>query len=125
MAKKVQTKKKANNNLIIGVVIVVIVAVLLVLLLTNVFKKDKTKEPEQIEDKIQSDEKTMQRDYGFTKEDAIKAVQQAFKSDNYKFEAEANEDNTYTVIVTNIENNVVRKYVVDPSDGSFAPLEEE
>ena len=125
MAKKVPAKKLDNKNIVVCVVIVVVVAILVALLVSSVFKKEKPSKTDKIEDKTQSDEKTMERDYGFTKEDAIKVVKQAYRSDNYKFEAEANIDNTYIVTVTNIENNVVRKYIVDPSDGSFTMLEDE
>lgn len=118
-------KLKKNKNLVIGVIIVLVVAVLLVLILTNIFSKDNSKNNKQnkIENKVESNEKTIEKDYSFTKEDALKIIKNIYNSDNYSFDATAGGDNTYIVTVTNTDTNESVKYSVDPSDGSFSQLE--
>jgi flagellar basal body-associated protein FliL len=125
MAKKVTKKVEENDNkklfiMIGGIVLVLVALVLIIVLATNKPKKeDKPKEEEKPKGEvIETDEKTMEKDYGFSKENAINVVKETYQSDNYTFTAVANADNTYTVIVENSETGEVTKWTVDPSDGS-------
>ncbi len=120
--KKTPPKKKIDFRwIIVGCAIVLVIIIALVLVLTNKPKKDDKKDKPKEEDtgiKVITDESTMEKDYGFSKEDAINAVKETYQSDNYTFTAVANDDNTYTVIVENEENGEITKWTVDPSDGS-------
>ncbi len=115
-------KLKKNKKIVIGAILIVIAAILLVLLLTNVFKKDNNKSNHE-ERKVESDEKSIEEDYHFTKDDAINIIKKIYNSDNYEFDALADVDNTYIVTVTNTDTNESTKYKVDPSDGSFSVLD--
>lgn len=117
-------KLKKNRNMliasIIGAIVLVVAIIIVIVLVINNNDKEKEKEPE----KVYSTEKTVEEEYGFTKQNAIDAVKDVFNSDNYKFDAEVREDNMYVVTVTNIEDNTKMVYLVDPNDGSFEDITE-
>lgn len=126
MAKKVEKKDNSKINIIIVVALVAVVVVSLALLVPSLTKKDpKKEEKKETNEKIEVTEKTISEEYGFTKDDAIKAVKKIYNSDNYSFEAEVRNDNMYIVTVTNTDTNESQKYLVDPNDGTFSLLDEE
>lgn len=124
-----ETKKvKSNNNknlIIIGAILaVIVIAVILLVVLTK--KDNNENEPGDNDDNVVvSDEKTIEEEYGFTKEDAINVIKGTFNSDVYEFSATTREDNMYIVTVTNTDTNTKYTYIVDPNDGSFQELIEE
>ncbi len=117
-------KLKKNRNMliasIIGAIVLVVAIVVVVVLVINNNDRDKDKDKE----KINSTEETVEKEYGFTKQNAIDAVKGVFNSDNYTFDAEVRSDNMYVVTVTNTEDNTKMVYLVDPNDGSFEDITE-
>ena len=76
MAKKVENKDNSKINIIIVVALVAVVVVSLALLVPSLTKKDtKKEEKKETNEKIEVTEKTISEEYGFTKDDAIKAVE--------------------------------------------------
>lgn len=129
-AKKENEKKETTSNnkkkyiyLMVIAVIVILIGIVIALLIN----KGDDEEPSQDggnETQIVSDEKSVEQEYGFTKEDAINAVKESFNSDSYEFEAEVRKDNMYIVTVTNPDSETKYTYIVDPNDGSFQMITE-
>lgn len=123
--KKVLKKIKENKLLlgIIGGVVLILIIILIVASLSSKDEKDKDKNKES-ENKVISNEQTVEEEYGFSNEDAINAVKPRYNSDNYEFEATTREDNMYIVTVKNIDTESITKYVVDPNNGAVSLLTE-
>ena len=124
--KKVEKKTNSRINIIIVVILVAVVVVSFALVIPSLTKKDKkTEKKEETKEVVEVNEKIVSEEYGFTKDDAIKAVKKVYNSDNYTFAAEVRKDNMYIVTVTNTDTNESQKYLVDPNDGTFSLLDEE
>ncbi len=120
MIEKLKKNRKLLIASIIGVIVLVVAIIVVIVLVINNNDKEKTEKPEQ----VKPTEETVEKEYGFSKQDAIDAVKDIFNSDNYAFVAEVRNDNMYIVTVTNTEDNTKTVYLVDPNDGSFEEIEQ-
>lgn len=112
---------KVNNKIILAVVGVIILVIVIVLVVLNLPKDDvenKEKPNKPSEGEVVSDEKTVEKEYGFSKEDAIKVAKGIFQSDNYEFDAKVREDNMWIVTVKNTDNDETYTIIVNPNDGT-------
>lgn len=129
--KKSNSDGKIKKELIIGIVIGIVLLFALVLVLVfsgdkennNNEKKDNNEQTENNEDTGNnneevdygvSDESTIIRLYGMSKEDALNLVKSNFNSDNFEFSVEISPSVTYIVTVKNTVTNSLYKYEVDP-----------
>lgn len=122
--KTVDSKAKVDKKIIIGGIVLIVVIIAVILIIVSNDKKT-PEEPNVDEDNIVSTEKTVEDEYGFSKDDAINSVKGIFNGDVYEFDATVREDNMYIVTVTNTETGSVYTYIVNPNDGSFQELIEE
>lgn len=84
------------------------------------------KEPEtKVVVPVEPNDRDVQNTFGHNKEDAIKAVKQAYNSDSYKFSAEVRGDNKFVVTVTNDATKTKTIYLVEPDTLSYRVIPEE
>lgn len=114
--------KAIDSRVIVGVCAAVLVlAVVLVAFIKGdklSSKDDKNKDKDGQKEEVKSNEDTVEKEYGFSKEDAKSVVMERFQSDNYEATSvTVREDNMYVVVVTNTDNGSTYTYIVDPNTG--------
>ncbi len=118
-------EKLKDKNFLVGLAILflgVLILILVIGLLLNGGNKDKDK-PNVVP--VKPTEQNVKDTYGHTKEDAIKAVKQAYNSDSYTFSAEIRGDNKYVVTVENKDTKSKTVYLVEPDTLHYRVMPEE
>ena len=117
-------KRIKENKLLLGIIGGVVLILIIILIVASLSSKDEKDKDKESENKVISNEQTVENEYGFSKEDAVNAIKLRYNSDNYEFEATTREDNMYIVTVKNIDTESITKYIVDPNNGSASLLTE-
>ena len=105
-----------DKTKVIFYIILTIIGIIVIGLGLFLLKGEKKKETPKDN---RSAEEVIQDNYNFSENDAVNLIKKIFHSDNYKFEAKANDDGLYEVIVTNTTSNSKFIYYVEPATKTY------
>ena len=109
-----------NKNNKTSILIITIIAFVLIVLGISIFLSTRTnKESAKKNYDVMSNEEKVKEHYHFSKDDAINLVKNNFDGDIYTFKAEAKDDGSYVVTVTNTLTKHDYIFYVDPGTKTY------